>query len=134
MEKQGWKKVESFYNEIRCPTCDGVTSWVSGRPSDTGVGPGWTVDGVAVAVAARSDPGCVEACGCAESDSAARRARRRAHGQSRSPWQWWAKSRFLEKAQGVACRASDGGKAPTIYMIGARAKNHGHTHAADNQG
>ena len=62
--------------------CDGVTSWVPGRPSDTGAGPGWTVDGVAVAVAAGSGPGWVEACGCAESDSAARRARGRADSRT----------------------------------------------------
>ena len=58
--------------------CDGVVSVVPGRPSARAA-PGWAVDGVAVA--AGSDPGWVEDCGCAVSDSA-RRARRRADSRT----------------------------------------------------
>ena len=128
--------------------CDGVTSWVPGRPSETGAGPGWAVDGVAVAVAAGSGPGwagacgCMwvyvlyfytaacspkgygsgpEACGCAESDSAARRARRRADSRivtfsmAMAARSVVGEKQVLGGAQDVACRASDGGEAPTIY-------------------
>ena len=54
--------------------CDGEVLGVSGRPSAR-ADPGWTVGGVAVA--AGSDSGWVEDCGCAVPDSM-RRARRRA--------------------------------------------------------
>ena len=58
--------------------CDGGVLGVPGRPSAR-ADPGWAVGGVAVA--AGSNPGWVEDCGCAVPDSA-RRARRRADSRT----------------------------------------------------
>ena len=85
-------------------------SVVPGRPSAR-TAPGWAVDGVAVA--AGSDPGWVEDCGCAVPDSV-----RRAHRQADSLTVTFSMVRSVvvtkqvlgEKAQHVACRTSDGGK------------------------
>ena len=65
-------------NRCKASTCDGEVLGIPGRPSAR-ADPGWTVGGVAVA--AGSDPGWVEDCGCAVPDSA-RRARRRADSRT----------------------------------------------------
>ena len=93
--------------------------------------PGWAVDGVTVA--ARSDLGWVEGCGCVALDS-----ERWVHK--------WADARAVtfsmaavarsvvvmqqvlgEKSQDVAFQSKRRGKASTIYIVGVRAKNHGRT-------
>ena len=105
-----------------------MVSVVPGRPSARAA-PGWAVDGVAVA--AGSDPGWVEDCGCAVSDLA-RQACRRADSRMVT-FSMAARSVVVtkqvlgEKAQDVACRSSYGGEATTIYMVGVCAKSHGHT-------
>ena len=91
---RGEKKMES-------DDCDGEVLEVPGRPSAR-ADPGWTVGGVAVA--AGSDPGWVEDCGCAVPDS----------------------------AQDVACRASDGGK-QRLYTWSVCAPRTTATHATANQ-